>query len=230
MAYIPPNETYHQASSISIQDFMSLDTAGLYYLPSGVLVDLSGPTASSVTGNALLNVGISQTELLNFAQTPPVISTYQLFGIPATTSLTAFTWPASNQAILIPFGVSSLATVMGFVSQPYTSSYYFDIGIYNLSFKKMCSLGATACPAAASYPSPYFLATPTPISPGWYYLAMSMSSTSAYDNSIVSNTSPVYMGVLLANNAYPLPGTISGPNPYYSTGTVSIPALSIFFQ
>lgn len=85
-------------------------------------------------------------------------------------------WPAANRAIYVPVAVETRCTAYQMSFTVATQSGNYDIGIYDVTGKRLVSKGSTAVPAAG-----FALAdiTDTDLSPGVYFLALNVDNTTA---------------------------------------------------
>jgi hypothetical protein len=124
-------------------------------------------------------------------------------------------WTTANDAILIPFRVSSPVTFAEtfFITGTTPGTANFDLGIYGEDFTRIASLGATACVNTTDAVMPAgggAFSTPVTLTRGRYYMAMSAAATSitvraeTYSNSVCRA-----IGMQKMASAHPLPATIT---------------------
>lgn len=137
-------------------------------------------------------------------------STMNNFGSVATA------WPAANTAIFMPIIVQRPVTFTQIAFFVQTSSGNYDVGIYDDSMSRIVSSGSTALAGSAVILVNNI--TDTPVVPGYYWMAMALSSTTAR---VRVATPAIGMsratGVLSQASALPLPATAT---------PVAIPAAS----
>jgi hypothetical protein len=95
-----------------------------------------------------------------------------------TYSITATGWPQANRAIYVSIIVSSLITVYQFATDNIaTVAGTTDVGLYTLNGTRLVSSGAVTMTGANAVQ--VFDVTDTPITPGYYYMAMNHSEATA---------------------------------------------------
>lgn len=125
-------------------------------------------------------------------------------GVPASAA-----WPAANVAILVPFSVSTPVTVVeGFAYNGGTGGGNFDIGIYDTSFVRLTSSGATARSASAVV-NTTGMTNYTCVPGRYYYMAMSCDGTSNFIAATMAAGICESMGVLEDTGAYVLPDPLT---------------------
>lgn len=119
------------------------------------------------------------------------------------------TWPSANRAILCPIYIDSYGTVVKlWTANGATASGNFDIGLYDESFARLVSIGATAQSGTAAIQA--FDITDTPVRPGRYYLGISSSAATG----TLVRVSPALgylraVGMVQMASAHPLPSTVT---------------------
>lgn len=118
-------------------------------------------------------------------------------------------WPSANRAIFVPFTVDEDYTVvkMGLANGAAVSGNV-DLGIYDSSFTRLVSTGSTAQSGTTQMQS--FDVTDTDLSPGWYYMALAVSNTTAQVFCLNPSAFEAFMGgvgCFQQAAALPLPST-----------------------
>lgn len=156
----------------------------------------------------------------------PNFSTANLLCNIATNSSGA--WFSANDPILIPFVVNDPVTVyqLGWFNGS-AAGDSVDVGIYNTSFARLISTGSQTGTGNSTYQ--FIDVADTVLTPGYYYAAMVMSTTTAnrcnfFNTNLVSALAMA--GVLdSSTDALPLPDPIT--NMAAAATAVSVPVLFI---
>lgn len=85
-------------------------------------------------------------------------------------------WPAANRAIYVPFILPEAVTALKMFVEVTTQSGNMDVGIYNVSYARLVSMGSTAVAAAGLQE---FDITDTVMGPGQFYWGMCVDNTTA---------------------------------------------------
>lgn len=149
---------------------------------------------------------------------PPVVSTAdarsgQLGGfLMARFTSTAAAWPSANRALFMPVEVQSTCTAYQMCFEVGTQSGNLDVGIYDEQAKRLVSSGSTAVAAAGVQVVDI---TNTVLTPGVYFLAMSVDNTTAtFRKAAIAPPQVQALGVQqqgLASVTLPDPATFANP-------------------
>jgi len=146
--------------------------------------------------------------------TPVIVSArLRSFHVPVAPASAA--WPQANLAILIPFLVSTPVTFaeIFFTAGTLPGTTTYDLGIYRDDFTRIISLGSTAAVSTTDAILPVgggALSTPTTLSRGRYYLAMSSAAITLTCRAAVNGNGMVRaLGMQQMAVAHPLPATIT---------------------
>lgn len=137
---------------------------------------------------------------------------------------TSTAWSTANLAVFIPFAVSRRVTIQQvFCLNGATVSGNIDIGIYTLNGTKIVSAGSTAQTGTAAIQA--LSITPTQLSAGAYYMAMSMDNTTGtiYKNVIYNTLGNRAAGMAQMASAFPLPASAT----FSAATTGNIPVFAL---
>lgn len=139
-------------------------------------------------------------------------SSIEALGVPFATLLQGqpagtVNWPANNDAIFVPFAISRPVLVKRMFSVNGSAvSGNIDVGIYTVDGARIVSIGSTA--QSGTNALQFFNITDTPLSPGRYFMACALSSTSGrvfrYNTSIILQQQ---LGVVKMATAFALPSS-----------------------
>ena len=118
------------------------------------------------------------------------------------------TWPANNLAIYLPVYLEELTQVAQFwCANGATASGNVDMGLYTADGTQLSSIGSTAQSGTSTLQ--VFDVTDLLLSPGWYYVALALSSTvgTILGGGIVNAPQGRIGGLLEEVSAFPLPAT-----------------------
>lgn len=118
-------------------------------------------------------------------------------------------WPASNDAIFIPFTIEKpIVAKQMFCMNGNVASNNFDLGIYTLGGARIVSTGSTAQSGTSAIQITNI--TDTYLSPGTYYMACAMNGTTGtfrrFNPSVILLQQ---MGVMKATSAFALPSSVT---------------------
>lgn len=123
---------------------------------------------------------------------------------------TAGTWPSMNRGMFIPFRLDEIVTVQRMLwgTGATTTLGNYDAGVYDQWGNRLVSTGATAKGAVTQIKD--VSVTPTVLTPGLYYMALSADSatTTVMSALAVSDTGKI-LGCRIVAAAYPLPSTVT---------------------
>lgn len=138
---------------------------------------------------------------------------------------TSTAWPAANRAILIPFRLPRRVTLyQAVVGSGATATGNFDVGVYQPDGKRVISAGSTA---KGNSVETVVNLTDTLIGPGFYYMALSASTTNNFIASTVANAGIAKnLGIRQASSAFALPDPIT----FETAASNIIPAFSMWFK
>lgn len=119
------------------------------------------------------------------------------------------TWPSANLAIACPIYIDSYGTVVKlWTANGATASGNFDIGLYDESFNKLVSIGATAQSGTATIQ--VFDVADTQVRPGRHYLVASSSAATGTLLRVSPGTAYLRaLGYFQMAAAHPLPSTLT---------------------
>lgn len=123
-------------------------------------------------------------------------------------SWTSAAWPAANRAMFIPFRVKQLYVAQQiFTMNGSVLSGNMDLGVYTHSGRLIASTGVRAQAGMARVQA---FSLNFQLSPGEYYLAMSMDNTTAtvFRRAVAATNTAGVMGILQQSSAFPLPATM----------------------
>lgn len=115
-------------------------------------------------------------------------------------------YPTANQAIFIPFRISTPIVVTQMFALVAVASGNIDIGIYDEAGTKIVSMGSTAMAGTGVIA---YNITDTEIGPGLYYMAVAIDNTTAQLTRITFTATAVtkVLGLAEQATAFPLPAT-----------------------
>jgi hypothetical protein len=118
-------------------------------------------------------------------------------------------WPAANRAYYSPIWIDeTYVPTYAFVVNAATISGNFDVGIYDAGFTRLWSSGSTALSGANTNQT--VAVSGLTMSPGLYYLAMSVNNTTYTHLALTSSFGNQWRrlsGVMMQETAFPLPAT-----------------------
>lgn len=117
-------------------------------------------------------------------------------------------WPVANQALYVPFSLSTPITFSTMFLMVGTASGNVDLGVFDSAGTKIVSTGSTAVSGSTAIQT--ISVTSTRLAPGQYYLAMSYSAStgSAVFRVLVSNSQFLQAaGCAQQTSSLPLPAT-----------------------
>lgn len=125
---------------------------------------------------------------------------------------TAAAWPSANLAIAVPFmqDVFDVPVSAAWENGTITTAPSVDVGIYDDNLNLLTHTGATTASGATALQSANLVSPPT-LSPGNYYMAMSVSGTGSTFDSTATLVAPVLRacGLVQMASAEPLPSTLT---------------------
>jgi hypothetical protein len=130
--------------------------------------------------------------------------TYNRMNGSLTGTFSATNWPAANRAIFVPLKLPfPYPAKRAFWVNGGSAAGNVDIGIYTINASRIWSSGSTA---QSGTNLNQYVTCGKLIPPGYYYLALAMSSTSSsYFNSAFSVTYNTTFGIYQMAAAFPLP-------------------------
>ena len=124
----------------------------------------------------------------------------------ASTAIATNTAWVANLAVYVPFVLATPATVYEWfwLNGTLTTSYNVDVGIYNLDFTKVQSLGSTVGTTTASVVINTTTWTDLTLAPGSYYMAFASDSTRNFTTS--ADAAGLYQAAgIMEQTAFALP-------------------------
>jgi len=181
---------------------------------------------SDFTQPTLANIAPSGIACVSTMGAESIIGPYSSHANGSYSTFTA--WQNANQAVYVAVAIPFACTVYQMAVQiGGTSSGNLDVGIYDANFNRLVSMGSTAMGSTNSIQ--VFNVTDTPLTPGTYFLACSVSNTSGVLAGGACYT-PAHqglraLGVQVQSSALPLPSTATPAN---AGGTILVPNIAAF--